>query len=714
MGTGVSCQSVEVHSNNRRVRRGYPILSPKEKFVSKIIPASQESSIRSSTSKQQSTKRRASKSVVDTEEKHHLSPGNVIKGSFRERQRDSKGNFLSRNDHDNYSSSSQSVFSREEEDEWTGGETRSIRRTSKGHHHRHRQSSNEDEEEEKMNCSWCEKQRQGNDSKRSSIHFDEGGHQDNIKEEGNESEEKEGEDNKNEDMIQEETEDKIEEVKETQVYQEDKNDDVTHDHSDDDEEDRQTCLLAPLTPERRLSQSMMTLPLEEQEYMYASDRDERDPHQQQESLTPTEETVSGIPTVNLERVASLVPEDVRDMNVNDKNKLERQYMEALNQAENSEESNYEDNQLASNQATCNSTSASTREHGSLFDTFECNSMPSSSDDEDNDEPRLNAVREDDFADNISVDETSLAVNLRSESICTSCRSGCMDDEDIDDDEDVDLGALRAARGKRGNKEGCDEEDEVSTREDEDGYQVIEELELNKYEVQQPASELIQLQQQQLKQLGLNMGTTDPSKKHSSSLSRKGTKSSIITSVAEELVTSSSLTNTASLLDPSLLGIITQEGDRHTRKECNKPDCGLCFLIASSVEGNDWDELDTETVTIMDILERLSKILAEKAKSLINKKKQTSSTPTPGESKETAGKRAQDSSSPRVIKNQFRKEPLKGLKASGIAVKKVEHKRRVIVVKDGSSQYYIQGKYCLPFHFFARKYFVCSFDLRHTF
>ena len=61
-------------------------------------------------------------------------------------------------------------------------------------------------------------------------------------------------------------------------------------------------------------------------------------------------------------------------------------------------------------------------------------------------------------------------------------------------------------------------------------------------------------------------------------------------------------------------------------------------------------------------------------------------------------RVRDTSSPRVIKNQFKKEPLKGLKASGVAVKKVEHRRRVIVVKDGSSQYYIQGKYCFPSFF----------------
>jgi hypothetical protein len=304
-------------------------------------------------------------------------------------------------------------------------------------------------------------------------------------------------------------------------------------------------------------------------------------------------------------------------------------------------------------------------------------------------------------DDISVDETSLAVNLRSESICTSCRSGC-DDDDAADDLDNDV--LRAVR-KTDLVSGTEDD---SVREDNDCFRVIEELELNKYEMEQPASEVIQMQQQKLAQEINSKGRMDPSKR--SLLKRKSTKS-LITSMTGISGGGSSTT------DLENMGIITQEGKKHIRKECSNSDCGLCFLIDSSLEGNDWDQLDTETVTLMDVLERLSKILAEKAKTLINKKsaspkppqhckvtetinegvivenKSDSVTGTPD--KTTGGKEFTRHASPSTAlqkkKRQFRKEPLKGLRASGVAVKKVEHRRRVIVVKDGSSQYYIQGE-----------------------
>lgn len=101
-----------------------------------------------------------------------------------------------------------------------------------------------------------------------------------------------------------------------------------------------------------------------------------------------------------------------------------------------------------------------------------------------------------------------------------------------------------------------------------------------------------------------------------------------------------------VLDQTLLS----PHSRQMTPKCDSSNCGLCQLLESSLEGN-WDELDTETVTLMDVLERLSRILAEKASHLINKK------------------RSEDNASLAHGPHG----PLTSLKASGLSVKKVENR-----------------------------------------
>lgn len=675
MGTGVSCQSVEVHPSTS---------SSRLPFASKVTPASISSLTSSSKdpkySKKPSTKKRASKVSSLTSSMQLLDPKDYKRDHPSEKKKRDQsnrktldGNELSSEYNDDFCSSRSSSF-----------ETSplSVRR----------QTQEKITDEEKTNCSWCQKQwkerldKSVNDDDSHSIHHSDDQYDHMSLERDNEVDERSIKKETRDNMIEEEREETLKgESQETTVSvileEQETNDEDNGLPVKDDDEDRGLTVMTA-SEKSRLSMSMMML------HEIDSDKEEGDDQERtrEEDLSrPDVQETSrllnrNIPSVNLERAASENPDDQEDFQGQNIQETEEQLEDQI--------------EVNSTQATCNSSAGDRgcRGHGSLFDTFECNSMPTStsSSSSDNDDVAIIPPEDD-----VSVDETSLAVNLRSESICTSCKSGSYDDDDDIDDLDADV--LRAVR----RTDMIDDTEDGSVRDDSDCYRVIEELELSKYEVEQPASAIIQMQQQQLAQYMNQRGRVDPSKTCSKPplLSRKSTKSLIPTlTVAGELAEGDS--NSIGFDDPALLGIITQEGKKHTRNECNNPDCGLCFLMDSSLEGNDWDQLDTETVTLMDVLERLSKILAEKAKSLINKKAVKTASPkrphvhsrgTPGKEGDEVVRYPSPSTVIQKRKRQFRKEPLKGLKASGVAVKKVEHRRRVIVVKDGSSQYYIQGK-----------------------
>lgn len=192
-------------------------------------------------------------------------------------------------------------------------------------------------------------------------------------------------------------------------------------------------------------------------------------------------------------------------------------------------------------------------------------------------------------------------------------------------------------------------------------------------------------------------------------------------------------------------------------KCNSSgDCKLCNLLSPRPDDS-LDYLDTETVTLMDVLERLSRILAQKAKQLISNRKRKQVTigqqevdekvkvdeekekKDQEEQKGEEGKIGQSEHSTNGLeddkeiqcdskgkeneqveveeqveemRNKEKKEkekgsskchseevwlgkkktnPLKDLKDSGIAVKKVENRKRLIILKDGPTQYWIQGK-----------------------
>ena len=102
----------------------------------------------------------------------------------------------------------------------------------------------------------------------------------------------------------------------------------------------------------------------------------------------------------------------------------------------------------------------------------------------------------------------------------------------------------------------------------------------------------------------------------------------------------------------------EDADSKQKHDRESPD-----LSAISLPDKSWNQLDSETVTLMDLLERLSHILTEKAKKLMAEQRLQSRSP----------------------------HPLRGLKASGATIKRVEHRKRVITVQDGASQFRIRGK-----------------------
>lgn len=165
-------------------------------------------------------------------------------------------------------------------------------------------------------------------------------------------------------------------------------------------------------------------------------------------------------------------------------------------------------------------------------------------------------------DAASCGEASLLVNLRSESICSEQRSEC-------DDDNISL--------------------------PEEDYHVVDEVELNKYEV-----------------LG-------------------------------NVKNSENWPQTEWCVDK-------EERDTHSDNQ------------SSTRQDASWDQLDGEMVMLMDLLERLSHILVEKAKRLVGRRTQSRSP-----------------------------HPLRGLRACGASVQRVEHRKRVIIVQDGESQFRIRGK-----------------------
>lgn len=162
-------------------------------------------------------------------------------------------------------------------------------------------------------------------------------------------------------------------------------------------------------------------------------------------------------------------------------------------------------------------------------------------------------------EDVSLHESSLLVNLRTESICTGCGSECGDEDfSLPDDE----------------------------------YQVVSEVELSKYEV----------------------------------LAGKRRANSG--------------------LDPlTLLPFDAQHP-----------------ILASLKQQSNWNQLDNETVILMDLLERLSHILVIKVKQQIRQKDATGS-----------------------------QQPLQRLTASGAIVRRVQHRKRAIIVQDGRNQYKIHGE-----------------------
>ena len=244
-------------------------------------------------------------------------------------------------------------------------------------------------------------------------------------------------------------------------------------------------------------------------------------------------------------------------------------------------------------------------------------------------------------------------------------------------------------------------------------------------------------------------------------------------------------------------------------QCNSSgQCKLCNLLCPKADAS-WDLLDTETVTLMDVLERLSRILAQKAKQLISSKRKRKQGPCeggggggggegegesegkskgeerggdkmektggegttgPGREKrmqlasgegkdhrerrkreeeqdededededeeekedqvqggrkgeqpaaaitnEQGGGRKGKCDSQEPVGRKKRINPLKDLKDSGIAVKKVENRKRLIILKDGATQYWIQGKVSLAHPSFAQSTFLSFLLLlvsRHT-
>lgn len=138
---------------------------------------------------------------------------------------------------------------------------------------------------------------------------------------------------------------------------------------------------------------------------------------------------------------------------------------------------------------------------------------------------------------------------------------------------------------------------------------------------------------------------------------------------------------------------------------NNINCKLCNILACRLNES-WDLLDTETVTLMDIIERLSRILSDKAKQLIVKLKRqqqqndeqdvkiVSTCATSEDEMISQENKSQIINTPAIKltqQNTGSRNPLKDLKDSGITVRKVENRKRFITLRDGDIEYCIQGK-----------------------
>ena len=147
------------------------------------------------------------------------------------------------------------------------------------------------------------------------------------------------------------------------------------------------------------------------------------------------------------------------------------------------------------------------------------------------------------------------------------------------------------------------------------------------------------------------------------------------------------------------------GHKDAKSTGNRVNCKLCNILACRFNES-WDLLDSETVTLMDIIERLSRILSDKAKQLIVKLKRKQQQHR-GETRnastyEVRGEdeaineetESRETNSPRMRlmeESAESRNPLRDLKDSGIAVRKVENRKRFITLRDGPIEYCIQGK-----------------------
>lgn len=107
----------------------------------------------------------------------------------------------------------------------------------------------------------------------------------------------------------------------------------------------------------------------------------------------------------------------------------------------------------------------------------------------------------------------------------------------------------------------------------------------------------------------------------------------------------------------------------TCRKCSRGDAGqqvdggrshLSDVLAPDTS---WNQLDSETVTLMDLLQRLSQILVEKARHLMERRMRAGSP-----------------------------HPLRGVRAAGASVTRVENRKRVITLQDGACQYRIRGEF----------------------
>lgn len=125
--------------------------------------------------------------------------------------------------------------------------------------------------------------------------------------------------------------------------------------------------------------------------------------------------------------------------------------------------------------------------------------------------------------------------------------------------------------------------------------------------------------------------------------------------------------------------------KRRRSVCGKLECSFCDLVnLTGREGDideanhEWNQLDSDTVKLMDILDKLSRVLAEKAKDLVNRR-----------SMHLKHRDHEDEDDDRTVEIR-KKDQLQGLRELGVSVKKVENRRRLLILKDDVSQYRIQG------------------------